>query len=266
MFLRCPAQFEKRYIHNMIIPPGVSARKGTSVHTGAEHNYKHVVSKGEQAPLDEVQDATHDEFMRLVKDEGVWFSPDELPEKEKILYKSLDESIQSATFYHKTFAKEDKEIALVERRLKASIPNGDMILSGKPDVVADGKLIDIKTAGKRWNPHREDYEIQPTIYKLLLRENGFGDLDAEYRVITNASRKPKSKGVIWDDETKVCGDVRKAERTKEHELGLYATIDVITKMLDKGMFPPAPPSSWWCTPKWCGYFSLCPYVSGRKYI
>jgi len=28
MFARCPAQFERRYINNEIIPPGIAARQG----------------------------------------------------------------------------------------------------------------------------------------------------------------------------------------------------------------------------------------------
>ena len=65
MFSRCSAQFEYRYVKNIIIPPGVAARKGSSVHKSAEYNYRHIVEKGNPAPLDEVKDLARDTFVNL---------------------------------------------------------------------------------------------------------------------------------------------------------------------------------------------------------
>lgn len=263
MINRCAAQFENRYIRGIIIPPGVAARKGSSVHRGAEHNYRHVVEKGEPAPVDEVQDATRDEFVRLVKNEGVWFADEDVPEKQNILTASMNEAIAVSRFYHEQFAPLDREIAIVEERLYADIGVG-IPLSGKPDVVADGRIPDLKTAGKRWIAGREDIEIQPTMYRILCRENGLGDLPFEYRIMTNMKGRPKGDNCIWDSETGVCGEVRQAVRTAEHEEALKSRVVAVKTMLDTGSFPPAYPDTWWCSPKWCGYFTMCPYVKGRK--
>lgn len=263
MFSRCAAQFENRYIKGIIIPPGVAARKGSSVHRGAEHNYRHIVDTGEPAPVDEVQDVTHDEFMRLVKEEGVWLADDEVPEKEQILTTSMDEAIAASRFYHQQFAPLDHEIGLVEERLYADIGCG-IPISGKPDVVCDGRIPDLKTSGKRWVTGREDLEIQPTMYRILCRENGLGELPFEYRILVNMKNAPKGDNCIWDKETGVCGEIRPAERTAEHEESLKARIVTVKSMLDAGNFPPAFPDTWWCSPKWCGYFSKCKYTKGRK--
>jgi len=262
MFFRCAAQFEKRYVNGIIIPPGVAARTGSGVHAGAEHNYRSVVDNGEPAPLDEVQDVTHDRFVKLVVDEGCWFSGDEVSEKKRILGEGLDSAIAMSTFYHQQFAPLDREIALVEERLYADLGFG-IPVSGKPDLIADGVLRDIKTSGKRWAAGREDEEIQPTLYRMLLRDNGFGNLPAEYRIITKSKKAPKDNAAIWDEKTGVCGEIRRAERTPEHEKALKARVKTMVDMLSAGTFPPSSPGTWWCSPKWCGYHSICPYVKGK---
>lgn len=265
MIAKCPAQFENRYVKGIIIPPGVAARKGSSVHKGAEHNYRHVIEKNVPAPLDEVQDATRDEFMSLVKNEGVWLADDEVSEKQTILAASMDEAVASSRFYHEHFAPLDKEIAIVEQRLYADIGCG-IPISGKPDVVADGRIPDLKTAGKRWVVGREELELQPTMYRILCRENGLGELPFEYRILVNMKNAPKSGNAIWDKECGVCGEIRPAERTTDHEYALIARIANVKAMLDAGTFPPAYSDTWWCNPKWCGYFKMCPYTKGRKLI
>lgn len=260
MFYRCGHQFYNRYIKGIIIPPGIAARKGSSVHSGAEHSYRHVIAHGVQAPLDEVCDATRDTFVQLVKDEGVWFADEDLHEKKELLSAGLDEAVNATKFYHKEVASDHSEIALIEERLYADIGLG-MDISGKPDVVANRKLIDLKTAGKRWNAGREQKEIQPVLYKILLRENGFGDLPAEYVILTNMKGKPKSEGLLWDNELKVCGDLRPVKITENNENVVKLRIRKMIAALERGDFMPAYTDTWWCSPKWCGYYGGCPFAS-----
>jgi len=264
MFNRCGHQFYLRYIKGIIIPPGIAARKGSSVHTGAEVNYRSRIENGKPAPLDVVQDATRDKYTELVNGEGVWLSDDELSEKSTLLTEGQDQAIAMAAFYHLHMAPTDQEIALIEERLYADLGVG-IPVSGKPDVVADGKLIDLKTAGKRWPARKEEEQIQPTVYRMLLRENGFGELDPEYRIMTNMKRGPKEtgNGVQYDPETGVCCDVRLAPRTQAHEDALKARIEAMMKAVNAGVFPPADPGGWACSPKFCGYWGACPYVKGR---
>lgn len=262
MTTRCGYQTYLRYVKGIVIPPGVAARKGSSVHAGIEHNYRHRIEAEEQAPLDEVLDVTNETFKRLIKEEGVWFSDDDLPEKNNILTEKLNESISMAHFYHEDIAPNDQEIALVEERLYADIDAG-MPICGKPDVVADGKLRDVKTSGKRWPKGREEEEIQPVMYGILLRENGFGNVPAEYYIMTNMKNGPKDDNCIWNGELKVCCDIREADTSKSSEEALIARIRTVADMIHKGAFPPAYPGAWWCSPQWCGYFGMCKYVKGR---
>ena len=264
MFYRCGHQFYQRYIRGIIIPPGIAARKGSSVHTGAEVNYRHRIETGEPVPIDVVEDATADEYKRLVKDEGVWMNDDELPESKQMIAAGHEQAIAIAGFYHTNLAPTDKKIALIEERLFADLGVG-IPVSGKPDVVADGKLIDIKTANSRWAKGKEDLQIQPTVYRMLLRANDFGELDPEYRIMVNMTNGPKTTGdgVIWSPGTGVCCDIRPAHRNELHEADLIHRIKSMVACVNAGLFHPAEPDHWICSPKYCGYWGSCVYNKAR---
>jgi len=265
MASKCGHQVYLRYIKNIIIPPGVAARKGSSVHSGIEHDYKHKVETGEYSPLDEILDVTNEKFKTLIKEEGVWLNKDDQADKNNILNNALTESLASAGSYHENVAVFDDKVALIEEQLIAHI-GIETYISGKTDVVVDGKLRDVKTAGKRWVKGREEEEIQPVIYRLLLRENGYGDVGAEFCVLTNMKNGPKDNFYNWDTERKVCIDKREANTTPEYEGSVIERVKIVAKQFDAGIFPPAYTGSWWCSPDWCGYFSICKYAKGRKII
>lgn len=265
MTLRCGQQTYFRYVLGKIIPPAVAARKGSSVHAGIEYDYKTKVTSGSLAPLDEVQDATRDRFMKLVKEEGVWMNPEQEADKVNILNTALNESLSCSEFYHNRIAPGDDKIELTEQCLEADIGVG-IPLSGTPDMVIDRVLRDNKTAGKRWVRGRENEEIQPAFYRILLKENGFGDVPGEFMVLTNMKSGPKDDECIWDDTLKVCGDRREANNSPDFIESTKARIEVVAKQIIKGDFMPAHPSSWWCGKDWCGYASICVYFKGRKLI
>jgi len=265
---RCPVQFEFRHIKGLIVPPGVAARKGSAAHKGAEiaHRYR-VDHNNANPPVELIQDTTRDEFLRLVNDEGVIIPKEDLyvEGKNKILANAQDQAILLAKSYVENYLTNwvDK-IALFEKRLYADVGIG-IPISGKPDLVADGINNDVKTSGMRWTDGAERFEVQPTMYRLLLRENGFGVLDSRYTVLTNMSNGPAKNihdGTIWDTENRVCIDVLDTERTDEDEKKLIYKLEIYIEMIEKGLFPPCRQGkgSWWCSPRYCGYYSMCKYT------
>lgn len=267
MTARCGYQTYLRYVKGIIIPPGIAARKGSSTHAGIEHDYRHKMNNGEYAPIDELKDAVNDTFKKLVKEEGVWLNKEEAENKNELLNTALNESLLSAESYHNNIALKDIKIAMCEERLFADIGAG-LPLSGKPDVITDGTIPDIKTSGKRWAQGKEDGEIQPVIYRIIARENGLGNLDTEYRILTNMKSSPKIIGekITWDAENKVCIDIRPGNTTKEYEESVIERVKTVATQIQLGNFPPAFPDTWWCSPSYCGYYSICKYSKGRRTI
>ena len=264
---RCPVQFEFRYINNIIIPPGFAARKGSAVHFGAETAHRFRVNNDNEAPpLELIADSTRDEFVRLVNDEGIFMTKEELFEgKNKILGNAQDEAIRGASAYVNKCLPYICDIAMFEERLYADI-GLELPVSGKPDLVADSMNNDIKTNnGARWREEDVRLECQPTLYRMLLRENGFGELNSRYTVITNMNKAPDTnihEGTLWDEENRTCIDELNTERTAEDEKKLIFKIDTYIKMINSGIFIPCRQGkgNWACTPKYCGFYKMCKYT------
>jgi len=244
-FFRCAEQFRRIYLENERIAPGIALHKGRAVHSGAEHANRVKAATGNDAPLDEVTDATRDSFVNGSKCEGIFLLPEEVSEKRRILNEGLNESIELAAAYRIKVVPGFKEVAVVEEYMTADV-GLELPISGKPDLTADGIIRDIKTAAKKWPAGKEDTEIQPTIYRMLLRENGKGELPAEFVILSNS-------------KTGVNIDVRQASRTERDEQVLKHRLQVMIDMMTAGIYPPAEPGSWMCSPRWCGFYYQCKY-------
>lgn len=243
-FAKCPHQVYLSRVKGILIPPGIAARKGSSVHKGAEYLHHVKAESGQNAPMDEATDAARDEYQRLVIEEGVFLTPEEKADKNQLLNTALNEAVSSVRTYRKHIIPAMRSVALVEERLYADV-GADIPVSGKPDVVADGIINDIKTTGKRWNAGLEHTQMQPTIYRMLLKSNGYDPLPARYVILTALKTKPKD-GTIYDPEESVCCDCRNTERTDEQELKLVARIKAVYQQIKAGNFPPGPSDQWWC--------------------
>lgn len=244
MALRCGEQFRRRYIEGEIIPPGVAAIRGTSVHKANEVNLNAKIKTGKDEPLDVLLDAAEDTFYKTSAD-GIYLSRAEIPEKKKILEKSLTEALQLTTTYHQTVAP---EIIPKHVERKFVIDAGfSMPLAGIMDIEQDGKVDDIKTSGMKWPEGRIKQEIQPTFYSFAY-EHEFGQRpDFRYHILI-----PYKSGAQRQVQDFTATDM-------DYNV-LRARIGVLEGILKTGLFVPAHPGSWWCCEKWCGYWSTCKFV------
>lgn len=49
------------------------------------------------------------------------------------------------------------------------------------------------------------------------------------------------------------------ERTQADHVDFLARVEVATRQIAAGIFPPCAPDSWCCSAKWCGYWADCPH-------
>jgi PD-(D/E)XK nuclease superfamily len=168
MFLRCPHQFERRYLRGLIIPPGISARRGSATHKAAQINHEQKLHTQEDLPLDELQDAARDSYVRMIKEEGVFIPKDQIAGKDTLLAKGLDAAIRLTTLYRESLAPAIQPI-LVEEKMTMEV-GLDLPLQGTIDVLtADHWLPDLKTADKSKGP--KDADPLPAAH-LLCRPGG----------------------------------------------------------------------------------------------
>lgn len=249
MFLRCPAQFERRYVNGEIIPPGISARRGSSVHKAAEINHVQKVKSHEDLPVDVLQDAARDEYVRLVKDQGVFIPKDQVSEKDKLLAEGLDASTRLAKLYRESLAPTIQPI-LAEEYLEVDV-GLDVPLAGTIDVLTEDHFLeDIKTSNKSKSIDDANNSLQLTFYAgLCANKIGKWPDKTNLRILID-NKVPKLQTLT-------------SERNPQHWIKLIGRIKLMLLQVNAGLFPPCDPSVWWCSELYCGYYNSCKW-SNKK--
>jgi len=118
----------------------------------------------------------------------------------------------------------------------------------------DGTVIDLKTASKAWAAGRVEKEAQPTVYsKLYEAQHGRPPERFRFEVVVGTKTKEYRQG-----------DKFLTTKRNEHDWAAFAArVRTMARMVKAGIFPPADPGSWICSPQHCGFFTTCPYQSRR---
>lgn len=250
-WLRCGEQFRRRFLEGQVIPPGIAAKIGTGLHKGAEVNHRYKLVTGEDEPLTVVTDAARDGYVKSL-DSGVFFPPDELPGAKKKLAEGVDVTVNLAALYHRELAPKIQP-TLIEKKLALEVPGFPVRFEGTIDLLATGhNWHDIKSSDKRWPEGRADSEIQATLYWKLVKEyHGKAPNRLFYDVFT------KSGLVHQQIET---------TRTEADFEALVRTARVMLQSIEAGIFHPAMPGSWICSPRFCGFWWTCPAIPDHKKI
>lgn len=250
MFLRCPAQFERRWINGEIIPPGIAARRGSSVHKAAQINHEQKLRSRKDLPVDSLQDAARDEYVRLVKDKGVFIPKDQVSEKDKLLAAGMDASTRLTKLYREALAPMIQPV-MAEKYL--TVDAGlDLPLAGTVDVLTeDNWLPDLKTADKSKIAGEAENSLQLTFYAGL--------------VANDTGRWPEkvSLEILVDNKTPKLQSLE-TTRGPEDWKNLLLRVQLMIAQINTGLFPPCDPGAWICSPKWCGYFDSCKYSLKKR--
>ena len=244
MAFRCGEQFRRRYIENEILPPGIAAGRGTGVHAANEANMKYKIIEKKDLPISDMKDAARDGYVKAFSN-GVYLSKDDIPEKDKLLNDGLNDTLTLTELYGNEVAPSIKPKE-VEREFTLDI-GLPIPLAGKIDIEETNTVHDLKTAKKSWSNGQINKEIQPLFYSLVHEKETGVRPEFIYSILV-ALKTPKLQ-------------VQSITPTDKMYEALYNKLNVFCAMLQAGTFLPANPASWWCDPKWCGYYYSCKYVS-----
>lgn len=246
----CAERFRRRYIDGEIIPPGIAARVGTGCHKGAEINHLQKINTGKDLPVSDIQDAARDGYMKSIQ-EGVFFAPDEANTAKKQLSEGLDDTVRLAKVYAESVAPLIIPI-MAEKKLSVTIQGIELPIVGTLDVyTADKWLPDLKTASSKWAQDKADSSPQPTLYRELIKEE------------TGFYPEKMSFEILVKNKTAVHQSIETTRDESDLE-ALKKRINLMLLMIEKGIFPPADPSGWSCSPKWCGFYFSCSYISFHR--
>jgi hypothetical protein len=250
MFLRCPHQFERRYLRGEIIPPGIAARRGSATHKAAQLNHEQKLHSQTDLPLGDLQDAARDHYITLIKEDGVFLPKDRLPDKDKLLAAGLDATVRLTTLYREALAPSIQPL-LVEEPLTCEVGLA-LPLKGTIDVLTtDHWLPDLKTADKSKGPKEADYSLQLTFYAgLVAQRTGTWPQRISLEVLVN-TKAAKLQSLP-------------TSRGPEDWRNLVQRVHLMVAQMEAGLFPPCDPSAWICSPTWCGYFWTCTYSLKRN--
>ena len=252
MFQRCGEQWRRRYLEGEIIPPGIAARIGSGVHKGAEVNFRSKMKTGEDLPLDAVQDAAAEGYDKALQD-GVFFSPEEVPGARLAMAEGKDTVVSLATLFRKELAPTIMP-AMVEERITLDLEGLPVpVVTVLDCYTVDKALRDLKTSGKRWPEDKAHTSPQPTLYRESIKA-----ATGEYpeRCVFD---------VLVSNKTPVLQSIE-TTRSDEDLAILTRQFNIMLAGVNAGIFPPAQPDHWCCSMKFCGYYFTCPHIPAHRKI
>lgn len=251
MFAKCPEQWRRRYVENEILPPGVAALKGKTVHAAAEANFRQKLVSGEDLGLEHFRELAAESFDAQVAGEYQLSAEEESRGKKRVLGEAKDAAVEMAEFHGAKQAPEYQP-ALVEQRFRVELP-GPHDLLGVIDMADDrGRVIDFKTSGKAKSQSDADGSVQLTAYHV------------GHVVLTGRAPSELRLDVIVGAKKGLSRNVVKTARERADLAALAARLNVVSRAIEAGLFPPAAPGSWWCSAKWCGFYRTCRYVNSER--
>ena len=248
MAWRCGEQYRRRYIEGEIIPPAIALGRGASVHRVNRINLQQKINTFEDMPLSDLFDIARDNFIDSFQS-GVFLTKEEQPYKKQLLNQGLNDTLRATRLYRNDVAPDIQPID-VERGFLIDI-GLDLPLKGFIDIEQRQITNDLKTTTRKKPSGAIDQELQPVFYTFA-RWFETGDLTTfmmNYLVVRKNDSEHQTQSALYG---------------KKHFNALISKLNNFCKQLKAGIFPPASPTSWACSEKYCGYWSTCEYVGNGK--
>ena len=252
-YTKCGLQYMRRYINKEILPPGVAMLRGTSLHRGQELNYEQKVESKTDLPKKDVVDASVARLEDGIRAEGVLLNhEEEAIGKEKVIGKTKDLIVSMAAVLADDVMPNVQPVSVESKQL-ITMPADTPDLLGFIDVIdADDLIRDLKTSSKAKGQTFWDDDVQMTLYSLFYKAK----MGRDPAGIVVDQLIERAKGAEYKPVTTRRG-------SKDYQ-ALLNRINAVLKGIKAGVFIPANAGSWWCSPKWCGYWNSCEAVNSER--
>lgn len=230
MWLRCPRSWEFRYVKGLKTPPSGALILGHSYHKALEVNYSQKVETGEDLSLTHVLDAFSDAWSdRMVKESEILWEG-RRPGAMK------DQGIDIVNRYHTEVAPTIQPV-VVEGWYEKIISGTKFV--GSVDLVDDqDERIDHKTAAQAYNQGDVDKDLQASAHAFALARPGVHAFHVAVK-----TKIPRIQ-------------IIKTTRTTDDILWWLDLARAVITSMKTGIAPPNP-IGWHCSPRFCGYYSMC---------
>jgi hypothetical protein len=239
MYLKCGVMWEFRYIDGLKIAPGGAMIRGRALDEASNVHYLNVATTNQGLQVQEFVQLAVDAHGREVKDGAVLDMP-EVQSKDIV-------AIGSEAYYKKIASQvQPRSKEDVQKRVEWVSPL-EVPIVGVIDLVIQSPtramIIDTKFKGKFPSQNDVDNSIQLTTYAMM----------ESVPLVGLAIVKPTGETKLMVHENDQFDYTRTDGRYRR-----------IWDNIQAGKAIPAIPGTWYCSQKWCGYWSICPYgAAGR---
>ena len=260
MFEQCGVRYHFRYVRGIIAPPPIALLKGTGVHGGARENFRHKKEAHEDLPRKEIIECSVSAFEKAYSQAGEILPT---PEEEAMGIKNaIGRAKDSVAALSGIFADQvapHYQPIYVEEGQRIIVPQSNYDLLAVMDLADEQDVVmDLKTAGKSKTQRDVDTSEQLSFYALV------------FKALTKRLPREVRLEVLVD---KKAPDVQRLSSARDDQdlQVLLTRISTMVKALDHNMsqieektgkdfWIPADPSWWGCSPRYCGYWSMCDCV------
>lgn len=267
MYLRCPRQYEFRYVKKISRPPSVAATQGSGIHHALEHTHHHIVDKGVPAPVTELEDVFSDAFEAVKPD-----IPQDAWKQEGVTEGELkDVGIKLVRLYNLQFAPKVKPqvkngVRGIEKRFEILVAGVPMVgIIDLIDTNAEGGITDIEKEIIRQHGGSIPTMFETAIadFKTKAKSMSAAEVDSSLQ-LTLYSYAEQIPLVRIDQLLKLKTPKitrTMATRTLQDHKWMKEVVHGVAQAIHAGTFPPCSPSAWCCSARWCGFYGMC---RGRK--
>lgn len=238
-YLSCGKQYEFRYVQDIKSPPAVALIEGSSHHKSMEMNNLNKRDKGFDLAHGTLTDIFMDDFRDRVKNEG-----------EVIWEGETENNIFSrARVLHERYINDlAPKIKPVEIEKKFELPvdlafeRGDekvkIMLTGIMDLEQESNILDYKTAARSKGQSEVDNSLQLSLYSYASKKDDVG-------IIEFLKKANPEVGLIM------------SRRNSMQKIWALKVVRSVALAIQNGVYPLAPPNSWRCSERFCGYWHMC---------
>lgn len=240
-YLTCGKAWKYRYIDKIQMPSSLTLVTGSTVHEVVEE----LIEKRTLGIWDvDITDFAAQRFSeRLCQADIDENTPEAENAKNDVLRLVSDPYILSEI--KNITAKVDDNGPMIERKVTLEVPEVDVPIIGYVDIIlSNGTPADFKTSAKAWTQERAEAEMQPVFYLAAMGQCGMPVNWDFCHLVMVKTKKPKFQ-------------MLKHHHRPDELFKLFRQIQDVWQSMNSGIFMPAAPGSWKCSPKWCDYWAIC---------
>ena len=248
MMLRCPKQYQFRYVDGRRVPPSGALVFGKAFDVTTSVDYEVRREAGEGLPQEAVLDLFSDSFDRGAGEEDIRWGdedPGAMKDEGVVLVGNYTSEV-SPTVQPKLVQHEGKfRLGAVEMKVVIDL------------VDQQNTVIDIKTAGRKWSDAAARIQHIPYLWYLSRLTKGARPWEMQflYHVNVRSAARQRLAGRGHAEMVQILPAV-----LSKAGFGLYyEQLFTVAKQIKAGLFPPrtAASGNYLCSEKFCGYWSLC---------